>query len=92
MAPSSSSSLDLHYERPKWYRLAIYDTLLWLLSVIFDCFPRIRPRGAFKIPREGPVIFVAAPHHNQFVDPVLLMNQIKKRPIEEFRFNCCQVL
>ena len=49
-------------------------------------FSEIRPRGAFKIPREGPVIFVAAPHHNQFVDPVLLMNQIKKRPIEEFRF------
>lgn len=87
MAPSSSSSLDLHYERPKWYRLAIYDTLLWLLSVIFDCFFReIRPRGAFKIPREGPVIFVAAPHHNQFVDPVLLMNQIKKEANRRISF------
>ncbi|CAX42605.1 dihydroxyacetone phosphate sn-1 acyltransferase (ec 2.3.1.42), putative [Candida dubliniensis CD36] len=85
--PSSISSFDLHYERPKWYRLAIYDSLLWLLSVIFDCFFReIRPRGAFKIPREGPVIFVAAPHHNQFVDPVLLMNQIKKEANRRISF------
>ena len=28
-------------------------------------FREIRPRGAFNIPRSGPVIFVAAPHHNQ---------------------------
>jgi glycerol-3-phosphate O-acyltransferase/dihydroxyacetone phosphate acyltransferase len=25
----------------------------------------VKPRGAHKIPSEGPVIFVAAPHANQ---------------------------
>jgi 1-acyl-sn-glycerol-3-phosphate acyltransferase len=28
-------------------------------------FREIRPRGAHRIPKEGPVIFVAAPHANQ---------------------------
>lgn len=83
----SPSSFSLHYEKPKRYRLVIYDCLLWLLSVIFDCFFReIRPRGAFKIPREGPVIFVAAPHHNQFVDPIVLMNQVKREANRRISF------
>ncbi|KAG7664757.1 SCT1 [[Candida] subhashii] len=74
-----SAQFDFKYKPLPWYRLAIYDSFLWLLSIIFDCFFReIRPRGAFKIPRDGPVIFVAAPHHNQFVDPIVLMNQVKK--------------
>lgn len=33
--------------------------------VIAIFFREIRPRGAFNIPRDGPVLFVAAPHHNQ---------------------------
>ena len=32
-------------------------------------FREIRPRGAWNIPKEGPVIFVAAPHHNQVSYP-----------------------
>lgn len=61
-------------------RILIYDFVLWTLSRIFDCFFReIRPRNGFKIPSEGPVIFVGAPHANQFVDPIILMNQIKQR-------------
>lgn len=34
-----------------------------IITQIF--FREVRPRGAFHIPREGPVIFVAAPHNNQ---------------------------
>lgn len=57
----------------------LYDLLLWLWTVIFDCFFReIRPRGAFRLPKSGPVIFVAAPHANQFVDPIVLMRQVKR--------------
>ncbi|GJE95109.1 glycerol-3-phosphate O-acyltransferase [Phanerochaete sordida] len=52
----------------------VYDTALffWKL-VIYIFFREIRPRGAFHIPRDGPVIFVAAPHHNQFLDLLLAL-------------------
>ena len=43
--------------------------LIWT-NVVNTFFREIRPRGAFNIPRSGPVIFVAAPHHNQAWSPV----------------------
>lgn len=43
-----------------------YDVALWLFNLMLDIFFReVRPRGAHKIPKEGPVIFVVAPHANQ---------------------------
>ncbi|KIK58616.1 hypothetical protein GYMLUDRAFT_170760 [Collybiopsis luxurians FD-317 M1] len=51
--------------------------LFWNLVVnIF--FREIRPRGAYNIPPEGPVIFVGAPHANQMLDPLLLSLQVHK--------------
>lgn len=47
----------------------VYDLLLWIMSVILDLFFReVHPRSAWKIPRQGPVLFVAAPHANQVKD------------------------
>ncbi|CDH09305.1 probable Glycerol-3-phosphate O-acyltransferase 1 [Zygosaccharomyces bailii ISA1307] len=70
---------DYHYKKEPFYRVLIYNLILGFLLTIFDCFFReIRTRGGFKVPRKGPVIFVAAPHANQFVDPVILMGQVKK--------------
>ena len=44
----------------------IYDLLLWTFSILVDLFFReVHPRSSWKIPRKGPVIFVAAPHANQ---------------------------
>ena len=44
----------------------VYDTVLWLLSILVDLFFReVHPRGAWKVPRKGPIIVVAAPHANQ---------------------------
>ncbi|KAF2753897.1 hypothetical protein EJ05DRAFT_479920 [Pseudovirgaria hyperparasitica] len=55
-----------------------YDLCLWMLSVLLDLFFReVHPRGAWKIPRKGPVLFVAAPHANQFVDPLMLMRMVR---------------
>ncbi|CCF59883.1 hypothetical protein KAFR_0I01020 [Kazachstania africana CBS 2517] len=69
---------DIGYEEPSKIRKYIYDCILWILSTTIRCFFReIRTRGGFKIPKEGPVIFVAAPHANQFIDPVILMDQVK---------------
>jgi glycerol-3-phosphate O-acyltransferase/dihydroxyacetone phosphate acyltransferase len=49
--------------------------LLWrIVAQVF--FREVRPRGAFNIPTHGPVIFVAAPHNNQFLDPLLLSLQV----------------
>jgi len=43
-----------------------YDTAMLFWRIITQIFFReIRPRGAFHIPREEPVIFVGAPHSNQ---------------------------
>ncbi|KAI9775437.1 MAG: hypothetical protein M1835_005829 [Candelina submexicana] len=54
-----------------------YDFILWSFSLLLDLFFReVHPRGSWKIPKRGPVIFVAAPHANQFVDPLLLMRVV----------------
>ena len=48
----------------------LYDLfLLFWRAVIGIFFREIRPRGAFNIPKDGPVILVAAPHHNQVSEP-----------------------
>ncbi|KAH8897047.1 hypothetical protein GQ53DRAFT_760256 [Thozetella sp. PMI_491] len=61
-----------------------YDTILWTLSILVDLFFReVHPRGAWRVPRSGPVLFVAAPHANQFVDALVLQrtlrNEAKRR-------------
>ena len=67
------------YVPPSPIRLFIYDLILWAFCIVFDCFFReIRSRGGFKVPKTESVIFVAAPHANQFVDPIILMSQVKK--------------
>ncbi|CAG8502417.1 6821_t:CDS:2 [Paraglomus brasilianum] len=60
--------------------LQLYDLVVFFFSVVIDIFFReIRPRGSHKIPAEGPIIFVAAPHANQFVDPLILMRHSCRR-------------
>ncbi|TKA34191.1 hypothetical protein B0A50_00171 [Salinomyces thailandicus] len=55
-----------------------YDIFLWIFTVVTDLFFReIHPRSSWRIPRKGPVIFVAAPHANQFVDPLMLMRTVR---------------
>ena len=56
----------------------IYDLCLWLFTLGVDIFFReVTSRGAWRIPQHGPVIIVAAPHANQFVDSILLMRIFK---------------
>lgn len=64
----------------KKYSNLIYDIVLWLFNIMLDVFFReIRPRGSHKVPLTGPVIFVAAPHANQFVDPLIVMRECHRR-------------
>ncbi|OSD01601.1 glycerol-3-phosphate O-acyltransferase [Trametes coccinea BRFM310] len=57
----------------------VYDAALIFWRIVTNIFFReIRPRGAFNIPRQGPVIFVAAPHNNQFLDPLLIYREVHR--------------
>lgn len=57
-----------------------YDITVYLLSfLVYVFFREVRPRGSHRIPKEGPVIFVVAPHANQFVDPLLVMKECGRR-------------
>ena len=65
----------------------VYDLGLWFLSILTDTFFReVFPRGAWRIPRRGPVILVAAPHANQFVDPILLMRVVRQEAKRRISF------
>ncbi|KAK4127215.1 hypothetical protein N657DRAFT_567111 [Parathielavia appendiculata] len=72
-ATSPSPAKEL-YPMSKWK----YDTFLWTMSVLVDLFFReVHPRGSWKVPRHGPVLFVAAPHANQFVDALILQRTLR---------------
>lgn len=63
----------------KAYGNVVYDFVLWVWVVIIDLFFReIHPRSTWRIPKKGPILFVAAPHANQFVDPIILMRTVRQ--------------
>lgn len=56
-----------------------YDLVIWFFDMVIHTFFRqLTMRGTFNIPKKGAVIFVVAPHHNQFVDPLVLMTSVRK--------------
>ncbi|WWC66412.1 uncharacterized protein I206_100314 [Kwoniella pini CBS 10737] len=56
-----------------------YDLILIFWRIVINIFFReIRPRGAFNIPKDGPVLFICGPHANQFLDPLLLFSETRK--------------
>ena len=61
-APPSGKREKELYPTSDWK----YDTLLHTMSITADLFFReIHPRSSWKVPRSGPVLFVAGPHANQ---------------------------
>lgn len=62
---TSKSKMSTAPEHTKSSEFA-YDCSLFVWRAVINIFFReIRPRGAYNIPKDGPVIFVGAPHHNQ---------------------------
>lgn len=56
----------------------VYHLVLLFVQLITSIFFReIKATGGFNIPREGPVIFAAAPHNNQFVDLIWIIEAHK---------------
>ncbi|KAF8176353.1 hypothetical protein K438DRAFT_1846832 [Mycena galopus ATCC 62051] len=71
---SSSSSLA-----PKQTSDLSYASVMLFWRMVTGIFFReIRTRGAFNIPKDGPVIFVGAPHNNQFLDLLLGLEVFKE--------------
>ncbi|KAJ5082387.1 acyltransferase [Penicillium argentinense] len=69
----------------------LYDLVLWLFTWALDLFFReIYPRGAWRIPEKGPVLIVAAPHANQFVDSAILMHLLKSQAKRRVSFLIAQ--
>lgn len=64
-----------------------YEAALVFWRMVTQIFFReIRPRGAFNIPHKGPVIFVGAPHSNQFLDPLLLTLEVYRETHRHVQF------
>ncbi|CAK7903954.1 glycerol-3-phosphate O-acyltransferase 2 [[Candida] anglica] len=62
-----------------WLHYIAYDFVLYFFSLIIHTFFRdIESRGSFNIPKKGPVVFVIAPHANQFIDPLVVMSKVKE--------------
>ncbi|TQV98161.1 hypothetical protein V2A60_006164 [Cordyceps javanica] len=56
-----------------------YDIFLHIMGNVADLFFReVVSRGSWKVPQSGPVLFVAAPHANQFVDGLILQRTLRK--------------
>jgi len=58
----------------------LYDMIIFFFNIVINIFFRdVQTRGQHYIPKTGPIIFVAAPHANQFVDPILLITKTNRR-------------
>jgi glycerol-3-phosphate O-acyltransferase/dihydroxyacetone phosphate acyltransferase len=69
----------------------LYDLVLWLFTWALNLFFReIYPRGAWRVPERGPVLIVAAPHANQFVDSAILMHLLKSQAHRRVSFLIAQ--
>lgn len=61
-APAPAAQQKELYPMVNWK----YDLFLYTVGNIVDMFFReVVPRGAWRVPQSGPVLFVAAPHANQ---------------------------
>ncbi|CAK9435660.1 uncharacterized protein LODBEIA_P03870 [Lodderomyces beijingensis] len=73
------------------FRILAYDLILGFFDLIIHTFFRdVQTRGSFNIPRRGPVIFVVAPHHNQFVDGLVVMTKVKQHSNRRIAFLIAQ--
>ncbi|KAJ7097527.1 hypothetical protein C8R44DRAFT_811549 [Mycena epipterygia] len=71
-APTASTSLQRTSD------LSYASVMLFWRAVTQIFFREIRTRGSFNIPKDGPVIFVGAPHNNQFLDLLLGLEVYKE--------------
>ncbi|KAG5417256.1 hypothetical protein I9W82_004889 [Candida metapsilosis] len=89
--PHKAKSKPVSYYIILIIKLLSYDLVLWFFSLVIHTFFRdVQSRGSFNIPRRGPVIFVIAPHHNQFVDGLVVMSKVKEHSGRRIAFLIAQ--
>lgn len=69
---SSASRPAPHKPKKELYPMVNwkYDLFLYVIGNLVDTFFReVVPRGSWRVPQTGPVLFVAAPHANQVSAP-----------------------
>ncbi|KAI5954112.1 hypothetical protein CANMA_004951 [Candida margitis] len=89
--PHKAKSRPITYYIVLILRLLSYDLVLWFFNLVIHTFFRdVQSRGSFNIPRRGPVIFVIAPHHNQFVDGIVVMAKVKEHSGRRIAFLIAQ--
>ncbi|KAJ1989305.1 Glycerol-3-phosphate/dihydroxyacetone phosphate acyltransferase [Coemansia sp. RSA 1358] len=77
---SSAASVDAEHEAAMSETFFVYDLFRAFWTRVVGLFFReIAERNAHLIPKTGPVMFVVAPHHNQFIDPVILLMHAARR-------------
>lgn len=67
-APTSAAAGTKKEHKKELYPMVgwKYDLFLYLMGNLVDLFFReVVPRGSWKVPKTGPILFVAAPHANQ---------------------------
>ncbi|KAJ2704586.1 Glycerol-3-phosphate/dihydroxyacetone phosphate acyltransferase [Coemansia sp. IMI 203386] len=78
MSPSNKDPLDCADDSAQTF--LIYDLFRAFWTRVVGLFFReVAVRNSHLIPKSGPIIFVVAPHHNQFVDPVILLMHASRR-------------
>lgn len=63
-----------NYIQALFYQLVV----IFCHCIIHTFFRDIKTRGSFNIPKQGPVIFVIGPHHNQFLDASITITKVKQ--------------
>ncbi|CAK9682077.1 unnamed protein product [Candida parapsilosis] len=89
--PHKAKSRPVSYYIILIVKLLSYDLVLWFFNLVIHTFFRdVQSRGSFNIPQRGPVIFVIAPHHNQFVDGLVVMAKVKEHSGRRIAFLIAQ--
>ncbi|KAJ1914474.1 Glycerol-3-phosphate/dihydroxyacetone phosphate acyltransferase [Mycoemilia scoparia] len=78
--PNANKKLDKEVEEESRFKYLVYDIMRIFWSLVISLFFReVEARNSHSIPESGPIIFVVAPHHNQFIDPLVLLQHSPRR-------------
>jgi glycerol-3-phosphate O-acyltransferase / dihydroxyacetone phosphate acyltransferase len=89
--PQSRSKRAPHKHQKELYPMVNwkYDLFLYVIGNLVDTFFReVVPRGSWRVPQTGPVLFVAAPHANQVSSP----SSVPPRSCSSRNTNCVSLL
>lgn len=91
MAASTTNNAGWQYTR--MLMNMSYDIVISFFNLVIHTFFRdIRSRGSFHIPKHGAVVLVIAPHHNQFVDGLVVLSSVRHNSRRHIAFLIAKAL